>query len=102
MKKFLGILPFLLFLFLLDRFFFLPGRMDGVWQYESGIFVGDPIAFDNIEIVNNFEVKISKSSKFDSFYLVGCYFGRLYLLDKNYLVFTKYTELEESSFEEQP
>ena len=83
---------------MLDRFFFLPERMDGIWQYESGVFVGDPIAYDNIEISNNFEVKIRKSYKFDSFYLLGCYFGRLYLLEKNNLQYTKYIELEESNF----
>jgi hypothetical protein len=98
MRKVFRILPLLLFVFLLDRFFFLPGRMDGIWQYDSGIFVGDPIAYDNIEIIDNFEVKIRKSTKFDSFYLVGCYFGRLYLLEKNYLVLTKYIEIEETGF----
>jgi len=95
MKKIIRTLPFFLFIFLLDRFFFLPGRMDTVWQYESGVFVGDVIAYDNITIINNFEVQISKSYKFDSFYLLGCYFGRLYLLDKNYLRYTKYVELDE-------
>ncbi len=70
--------------------------MDGLWQYESGTFVGDPIAYDNIEIINNFEVKIRKSSKFDSFYLLGCYFGGLYLLEINTLNYTKYTALDES------
>lgn len=85
----------LLFLFLIDRFMFLPGRMDGIWQYDTGTFAGDPIAYDNIVIINNFEIQISKSSKFDSFYLLGCYFGRLYLLEKTSLNYTKYIEVEE-------
>lgn len=95
MKKIIRIIPFLIFILLIDRFFLLPSRMDGIWQYETGYFVGDPIAFENIEIIDNFEVRISKSGKFDSFYLLGCYFGNLYLLDKNYLKYTKYTKLEE-------
>lgn len=79
----------------MDRFMFLPGRMDGIWQYESGIFVGDPISYSNIEIIDNFEVKIRKSYKLDNFYLLGCYFGNLYLLEKNSLKYTKYIQLEE-------
>jgi hypothetical protein len=98
MKKIFRILPLFLFLFLIDRFMFLPGRMDGIWQYETGTFAGDPIAYDNITIINNFEVQISKSSEFDSFYLLGCYFGRLYLLENTSLEFTKYIEVEESDF----
>jgi hypothetical protein len=69
--------------------------MDGIWQYESGTFVGESIAYDNIEIVNNFEIKISKSTKFDSFYLLGCYFGNLYLMEKTTLNYTKYAEVEQ-------
>jgi len=71
----------------------LPSRMDAIWQYESGVYVADMIAYDNIEIIDNFEIKISKSYKFDSFYLLGCYFGRLYLLEKNSLKYTSYSEL---------
>jgi hypothetical protein len=67
--------------------------MDAIWQYESGVYVADMIAYDNIEIIDNFEIKISKSYKFDSFYLLGCYFGRLYLLEKNSLKYTSYSEL---------
>lgn len=87
-------MPFFLFLLLLDRFFFLPGRMDNTWQYESGTFAGDSITYTNIEIINNFEVKIQKSGKWNTFYLVGCYFGNLYLLDEENLKYTKYTKLE--------
>jgi hypothetical protein len=74
----------------------LPSRMDAIWQYESGVYVADMIAYDNIEIIDNFEIKISKSYKFDSFYLLGCYFGRLYLLEKNSLKYTSYSELVEN------
>ena len=100
MKKILGILPFMIFMLLIDRFMLLPGRMEGSWQYDKGVFVGDVISFDNIEIIDNFEVKIRKSYKLDQFYLLGCYFGRLYLLEKNTLQYTKYIRLEEQEFTE--
>ena len=76
---------------------FLPGRMNGEWKYEKGTYIGDPITFDNnIDIMNNFEIQIQKSQKFDSFYLVGCYFGTLYLLNKNTLEYTVYNRYDES------
>ena len=68
--------------------------MDNIWEYEFGTFVGDPISYDNIDIINNFDIKISKTGKFDSFYLLGCYFGNLYLLNTQTLEYTKYTKLE--------
>lgn len=77
----------------------LPGRMDGLWQYEKGVYVGEVITYDDITIINNFEIQISKSMKFDSFYLLGCYFGRLYLLEKNSLKFTQYNAINKTDLE---
>ena len=94
MKKIIRILPFLLLLFVMDRLMFLPGRMDNTWVYEKGTLAGDPITFNNIEIINNFEVKIQKGGKWNTFYLLGCYFGNLYLLDETTLEYTKYSKLE--------
>jgi hypothetical protein len=68
--------------------------MNGTWDYVKGTSVGDSITFENIDIVNNFEVKISNSNKLDSFYLLGCYFGTLYLLDKDTLEYTVYEKYE--------
>lgn len=71
--------------------------MNGTWKYQTGTNIGDSITFENIDIVNNFEVKISTSRKLDSFYLLGCYFGTLYLLDKDtmeYTVYKKYKPLD--------
>ncbi len=100
MKKRVEIIPILLFtlaILVFDRFLFLPGRMAGTWDYEYGTFIGDPISFtQNIDIVNNFEVKIQDNKKLDSFYLVGCYFGTLYLLNKETLEYTKYVKYEGS------
>ena len=101
MKKRVQIIPILLFiltLLVLDRFLFLPGRMEGTWDYEQGTFIGDPISFShNIDLVDNFEIKIQDNKKLDSFYLVGCYFGNLYLLNKETLEYTKYVKFEGSN-----
>ncbi|QBZ98102.1 hypothetical protein [Flavobacterium sangjuense] len=72
--------------------------MDATWEYEKGTNLGDPITFDNIEIINNFEVMVRKAGEFNSCYLLGCYFGNLYLLDSKTLKYTKYVELEEYVF----
>lgn len=91
------ILLFTLAILVFDRFLFLPGRLEGSWDYEYGTYIGDQISFtQNIDIVNNFEVKIVENKKLDSFYLVGCYFGNLYLLQKETLEFTKYVRYERS------
>lgn len=68
--------------------------MNGTWEYQTGTNIGDSITFDNIDIVNNFEVKISTRKKLDSFYLLGCYFGTLYLLDKDTMEYTVYEKYE--------
>lgn len=94
MRKIVSIVLFLLVVFVLDRFLFLPGRMNGTWDYVQGTSMGESITFENIDIVNNFEVKISNSRKLDSFYLLGCYFGTLYLLDKDTMEYTVYYKYE--------
>ena len=94
MRKIIDLLPFLLLLLVLDRFLFLPSRMDATWEYYKGTFAGNSIAFDNIEIINNFEIKIVKSGKWNTFYLLGCYFGNLYLLDEETFTYTTYGELK--------
>lgn len=101
MKKRAKIIPIFLFvltILVLDRFLFLPGRMEGTWDYAYGTYIGDSISFtQNIDIVNNFEVKIQDNKKLDSFYLVGCYFGNLYLLNKETLEYTKYVAYESNA-----
>lgn len=97
MKKIVRAVPFFLFILLLDRFFFLPGRMDTLWQHDSGSNFGDPIVFDNIEIISNFEIQIKKTNNFTNCYLLGCYFGNLYLIDTQNFSFSKYSELESNT-----
>lgn len=80
---------FILILFLIfvtDRFLFLPNRINTTWEFEKGNFIGDPITkIQNIKVLNNFEIEISKNEKSASFYVIGCYFGGLYLLEKETL-----------------
>jgi hypothetical protein len=90
------ILIFLL-IFILDRFLFLPDRINATWEFEKGNFIGDPITkIQNIKVLNNFEIEISKNEKSASFYVIGCYFGGLYLLEKETLKYNMYSEFEGS------
>lgn len=91
-------MPVFLFVFVLDRLMFLPGRMDATWQYETGINLGDPITFENIDIINNFEIKIRKVGELNECYLLGCYFGNLYLLNSQTIEYSKYVELDENVY----
>ena len=72
--------------------------MDATWEFENGTDMGNPITFDNIDIINNFEIQIQKAGELNTCYLLGCYFGNLYLLDTQTLKYTRYTELEEYDF----
>ena len=47
-------------------------------------------------LLNNFEIEISKNEKSASFYVIGCYFGGLYLLEKETLKYNMYSEFEGS------
>lgn len=80
-----------------DRFLFLPDRLNGIWEFEKGIYIGDPISqIQNIKVLNNFEIVISKNKKSASFYVIGCYFGGLYILEKETLRYTRYSRFEGS------
>lgn len=87
-------MPLLFFVFLVDRFMLLPGRMKGSWEYVKGTYIDDSIAFEDIDIFNNFEITIRNGSKRDSFYLLGCYFGKLYLLNESTMEYTEYNKRE--------
>lgn len=92
MKKSFSITLIVFLLFIGDRFLFMPNRLNGVWEYEKGYYIGDPIALEqNIIVKNNFEIKISKNGDSASFYLLGCYLGELFLLEKENLKYSRYT-----------
>lgn len=91
-------LALIFFLIILgDRFLFMPNRLNTVWEFERGNYIGDPISKNqNIKVLNNFEIKISKNEKSTSFYVIGCYFGKLYLLEKKTLKYNEYSKFEGS------
>ena len=72
--------------------------MNTTWEFNKGNDMGNPITFENIDIISNFEIQIQKSGELNSCYLLGCYFGNLYLLDTQTFKYTRYTELEEDHF----
>ena len=90
----LYILILILFLIIaVDRFLFMPNRINTLWEFETGNFIGDPISqIQNIKILNNFEIEIYKNKKSASFYVIGCYFGGLYLLEKETFKYNKYSK----------
>ncbi|MEL1241725.1 hypothetical protein [Flavobacterium flavipallidum] len=91
MKKPFLIISIVIVLLIGDRFLFMPSRLDNLWEYETGKYMGDPIAIEqNINIQNNFNIRISKNGNSASFYLIGCYLGNLLLLEKENLKFTRY------------
>jgi hypothetical protein len=82
----------------MDRFLFMPDRINATWEFETGKYIGDPISqIQNIKVLNNFEIEISKNKKSASFYVIGCYFGALYLLEKNTLKYNQYSRFEGSN-----
>ena len=83
----------LLSLFILDRYFWMPKRTKGVWLIERGRNLGDPIAYEQDFLLNGSEIifhgkksldefpAVAKNRK-SKFYLLGCYFGTLFIFDR--------------------
>ncbi len=87
----IAIITFLL-LFIIDRFTWMPERVKILWRYESGYGFGDPIAYNQDFILNGSEIlfkEFKQKEEFpvmyhnrqSKFYLLGCYFGKLYIYD---------------------
>lgn len=97
MKKKLIILACLISLFFIDRCFWMPERVkqiEKIWLLEKGRNLGDPLTFNHDFILNGSQIvfynnKSEKEYPFvyknrqSKFYLIGCYFGRLYFYDTN-------------------
>ncbi|MET0946467.1 MAG: hypothetical protein ABWY22_13730 [Flavobacterium sp.] len=94
MKKTFISITIILLVLIVDRFLFMEKRLlNNLFEFERGVYVGDPIsASQNIKLKNNFEIQISKNENSKSFYVLGIYFGELYLLEKGSLRFTEYAE----------
>lgn len=97
MNKLSKLILILFLIIVIDRFLFMPDRINTTWEFEKGNFIGDPITkIQNIKVLNNFEIEIFKNEKSASFYVIGCYLGRLYLLEKEILKFNVYSSFEGS------
>jgi len=86
-KRIISILAISIICILIDRIFFVSDRTRGTWQYISGTYLGDPIAYgQDYKLVSNKMIFTRNKSKFNpvmnkNISLIGCYFGNLYLYD---------------------
>lgn len=84
----------LFLLFVIDRFTWMSERVKGkTWMKESGRNLGDPIAYKWDFTLNGSDLVFNDNknkedypfvfkNRQSKFYLLGCYFGNLYILDK--------------------
>jgi hypothetical protein len=97
MNKLSKVILILFLIIVVDKFLFMPKRLNAIWEFEKGIYIGDPISqIQNIKVLNNFVIEISKNENSATFYVLGSYFGDLYLLEKKTLKYTKYSRFEGS------
>ena len=90
-KIIIGIVFFISFV-IIDRYFWMPERVKQLWRWEKGLSLGDPIYYNqDFEIIDfKFFFKDNKDEKNfpvvynnrkGEFYLLGCYFKKLYIYD---------------------
>lgn len=89
MKKKIIIILSVLSILIIDRIFFMPNRIEGIWVYSNGSYLGDPIAYQQDYIlIHNKIVFIRDKSKSNpvlnkNIYLLGCYLNMMYLYDSH-------------------
>jgi hypothetical protein len=78
--------------FMIDRYFFMENRLNNIWMFNSGRNFGEPLSINQnfilknnrIQFINFFDKenfpKTYKNTQ-SSFYLLGSYFGNLYIWD---------------------
>lgn len=93
-KKIIVVVIVIVIFFLFDRYTWMPDRVrENTWLHESGRGLGDPIAYKWDFTLNGSKIIFNNNkSKVDfpyvyrnrqsKFYLLGCYLGNLYILDK--------------------
>ena len=78
----------LLAIFLVDRYAIMPDRLKGIWEFQKGAYIRDPIVYRQ-----HFSLKgsiiVFKSG--EKFILVGCYFGQLFMYDPIYGDISRYS-----------
>jgi hypothetical protein len=103
-RKIIIVIAFFL-LFIIDRYTWMPERVQGkAWLHESGRGLGDPIVYKWDFKLNGSEIIFNNNNKSkedypyvyrnrqSEFYLLGCYFGNLYIFDKKRKVIIVYSE----------
>lgn len=75
----------------------MPQRVRATWEFESGCYFGDPIAYTQdfelkgAKIVFNLETKQNLSyNRKKTPYLIGCYLGQMILYDFKEKKLTRY------------
>lgn len=101
MKKYIKPLIFTVIIMLLigDRLILMPNRVDGIWSYCSGTYLGDPIGCkqdfllsENKIIFTRNKLELDVISK-KNIYLLGIYFGYMYMYDnesKEVIIYSRY------------
>lgn len=91
-KKAIYIIIVSIIIFIVDRYKWMPERAQQLWQWEKGLSLGDPISYNQDFEISGFKIlfKNNKSkedypvvykNRKSDFYLLGCYFGKLYIYD---------------------
>lgn len=93
-KRIIIVIVTLVLLFVADRYLWMTDRAKKTWVNQSGRNLGDPIAYNQDFDIKDSEI-IFKNNKTEDeypfvfrnrqskFYLLGCYFGTLYIRDLN-------------------
>jgi hypothetical protein len=80
----------ILILVVIDRYLWMPDRVKKDWRWESGELLGDPLIYEEDFEVHGTIIIMKKYIEIDGFkntnrmeskeyYIVGCYFGTLYV-----------------------
>lgn len=88
-KKVISILISILFVFGIDRLLLMPKRLDSIWEFETGDYLGDPLALEQHFKLVDSKLEFKNGKKF---YLVGCYFGELIMYNLNENKITRYSK----------
>ena len=87
-KKAYYFLIALVFILLVDRYAFMPNRLRGTWEFQKGAYIRDPIVYSQHFHLEGHFIAFKSGEKF---FLLGCYFGQLFLYDPIYGDITRYS-----------
>lgn len=90
-------------IFTIDRFYFMENRLNEIWLHNSGRSFGEPLSINQNFIVKRNRIyfinfidkenfpKTYKNTQSD-FFLLGCYFGNMYIWDIDRKEITVYSK----------